>query len=246
MTTLDKLAQIPDLAALAYVSRDTPHRPEGGRRRARTGSPMPAEVACLDMLRPDEHGLLAVLSEAVRVVVEEMRAASVYEPTPDAEPTWAGECGYLIAQCSWWQSDPFCREWIAGDGTREKPGAVNRVHGELARWIGQPPAQRLACPICRGRLNRDSYGATGDGQQLACSECGHIWHSKDIAHEAVKRTPMSLPDIATMLDLTERTLQRWASAGILQPVTDHEPSPKAPALYLPEDATRAANMIRAG
>ena len=98
----------------------------------------------------------------------------------------------------------------------------------------------------RGRGRRRCGAADGDGQQLACSGCGHIWHPKDIAHQAMLRTPLPLPDLAAQLGLTERTLQRWAAANLIRPTTTHTPSPKHPALYLPADAHRIATMIKAG
>lgn len=237
--TIEMLRCIPDLAALAYVSRATPHRTEGGRRSARTGSPIPAEVACLDMLRPDEHGLLAVLSAAVRVVVEEMRASDVYEPTPNAEPTWASECGYLIAQSAWWQADDFAGGWVAK--------STSKVHRALSLWVGQPPPPRLICPRCRGRITEDRASDHPDAAGvLACGDCGHVWHAKDVAHEAVMGTPMSLTDIAPMVGVTDRTLRRWAEAGILVAVSEHEPSPRLPALYLPGDVKRLAEVVKTG
>ena len=87
---------------------------------------------------------------------------------------------------------------------------------------------------------RDRY-LDDDGQQLGCTNCGHIECAEDVAREAAMRTPMPLPKIAAMLGVAERTLRRWAS--LVEPVSRHEPSPHRPALYRPSEFARIKSII---
>jgi len=256
--TIERLREIPDLAMQVYASRDTPHRPgrpttasvttQGPRvssgcpqyinPRKRTATPaihapIPASVIAWDMLRTDEHGReLEYLIEACVAVRDDMAEA------PDMpSPRWADVCADLIALREWWESDDVLLDFV-GD-------AAGRAHRALRRWVGESLPPRLTCPRCSGRLHRDRYAATDDvAEQLACADCGQIIGPKEVAHRARMRTPAALPEIAGMVGVTERTLRRWAEAGVLHPVTDHEPSPRRPALYLPADALALTAAIR--
>lgn len=244
--TIGRLREIPDLATQVYVSRDTPHRPgrpttasvttQGPRvssgcpqyinPRKRTATPaihapIPASVIAWDMLRTDEHGReLEYLIEACVAVRDDMDAPPVMP-----SPRWADVCADLIVLREWWESDDVLLDWV-GD-------AAGKAHLALSRWVGTSRPPRLACPKCDGKMHEIGYGdAIESGTNLRCSDCGAILGAKDIAHEAVMRTPAPLTDIATMLAIPLRTVQRWAT--VIEAATDHEPSPKRPALYLPE------------
>lgn len=231
-TLIDKMRAIPELAALVETAAATPYRPPGARRHGKiTGSPMPAEVAAWDMLSTD--GLLFELQQAVRMVWEQQ---SPRRPLSNP-PTFAGECSWLIATEDEWRPDPLMHEWVRD--------SVGKVWRDLSRWVGETPPPRMACLKCRGDVQRDDYSATGDGEaRIACTECGAIWTRHDLAKEATMHTPASLPDIAALLERTPRTLQRWADAGLVRPVSTHEPSHKNPALYLPADVARIAGMVK--
>lgn len=235
MSTIDKLRAIPDLAALVYLARDTPHRPADRHGNGtRTGSPIPADVACWDAMRSDEHGLQQWLIEACEEVRKGMAA-----PPPMPSPYWSALCADLIDLAPRWQADADLDEWV-----RDSVGEVWRP---LSRWIGDPKPPRMVCPHCFGHVHEVGYGgALSPGKSLRCGKCERIYGAPDVAHEAQMRTPLSLPKIAEMLDVTDRTLRRWATAGVIHPVTDHEPSPRSPALYLPEEVRRAHAMIRVG
>lgn len=232
-TIIEKLKSIPELAALVEAAAATPYRPPGARRHGKlTSSPMPPEVAAWDMLSTD--GLLFELQQAVRMVWEQQAQR---RPLSNP-PTFAGECGWLIATEDEWRPDPLMHEWVRD--------SVGKVHRDLSRWIGETPPARIECTKCRGEVQRDDYSATGDGEErMACTDCGTVWTRHDLAHAATMHTPASLPDIATLIERTPRTLQRWADAGLVRPVSTHEPSPNNPALYLPADVARIAGMVRA-
>lgn len=238
LRTLAELRRIPDLAALVMQADDAPVRVATGkaRRTKAAASPMPTTMAARDMIATG----LATLSGAVRVVAEQQRQSSDTWPDLADPPTISSECAYLATAAEVWSDDDFCLRWVTD--------AVRQVHSSLSRWSGEQPPRppRYTCPQCRGRLHCDRYAADGEGKQLACSDCGHIWHPEDIAHQAALNTPLPLPELAAQLGRTERTLQRWAAANLITPVTTHTPSPKHPALYLPADAHRIAAMVKAG
>lgn len=234
-TTVDRLREIPDLAAQVYVSRDTPHRPgrptstatgtakpghvkpHKGSRGSTSESPMPAVVAAYDILARAE---LEYLIEACVAVRDDMDT-----PTDMPAPRWAEVCADLIGLREWWESDDVLLDFV-GD-------AAGKAHRALRRWVGESRPPRLACPKCGGKMREIGYGdAMESGTNLRCSDCGTILGAKDVAHEATMRTPAPLTDIAAMFAIPLRTVQRWAAN--VEAATDHEPSPKRPALYLPE------------
>ena len=232
MSTADQLAQIPQLVVDVLAAHDTPARDHCSRRSAsRTGSPMPASVACHDMLT----SMQTLLGEAVRVAAEEMRDGQQWEPEPPEPPSWAADCGWLLHErvMPWWQSDAVAEGIVSSN--------VQRIHATLSRWVGdrtRPRAYR--CPACGGAMLRDRY--LDEGEQLGCMSCGHMETGEDVAREAVMGTPMPLPRIAQIIGVPERTLRRWAS--LVEPVTGHEPSPHKPALYRPAEFVRIKLVVR--
>jgi hypothetical protein len=242
VTTLDKLRAIPDLAALVYLSADTPHRPPGRSKHGKlTNSPMPPSVSAWDMLRPDEHGLMEPLIQAAERIRETMT-----NPPDMPTPTWVIVCSDIITHHEHWNADPshtHTTDNTCDCLTCAVTNTTRTTHRDLSRWVGEQPPRPLRCTKCRGHVHRDRYGADGS-TAVACSDCGHQWHPKDLAHEATMATPAPLPAIASLLGLTERTLQRWVSAGLAHPTTDHTPTPRQPAMYLPQDLARLATMIR--
>lgn len=236
MNTLEKLASIPDLAALAGTFAATPYRaprgPEKYTGRGMSSGPVPTELLASDML--STVGLLAELTLAVRMVWEQQEGDRL---VPNDPTTFAGECSWLIRTSDVWQADPVMHEFVRGK--------VNRVHRELARWVGVQPAQRLVCAKCGGRVSVDDYSATGEGtQSAACADCGTIWHPDDIATEVVMNTPCKLPEVARLTGVNLRKLQRWQRAGVLKPVTTHNAAPRTPALYLPSAANALADVVK--
>lgn len=236
MNTLEKLRAIPDLATLAGSFAATPYRaprgPEKYTGRGMSSGPVPTELLASDML--STVGLLAELTLAVRMVWEQQEGDRL---VPNDPTTFAGECSWLIRTSDVWQADPVMHKYVRGK--------VNRVHRELARWVGVAPAQRLVCAKCGGPVHVDDYSATGDGQKAAaCSDCGTVWTPGDIATGVVMNTPSRLPEVARLTGVNLRKLQRLAKAGLLKPVTTHSPAPNTPALYLPSAAAALADVVK--
>ena len=230
-STADQIAAIPDLITHVVAAHDTPARDHSSRRASNRGSAMPPTVACHAMLADMQR----LLAEAVRVAAEEMRDGQQWEPEPPEPPTWAADCGWLLHERvqPWWQSDGAAEDMVSSN--------IGTIHVTLSRWIGERTTPRAyRCPQCGGAMLVDRY-LDDDGQQLGCTNCGHIEGAEDVAREAVMRTPMPLPKIAAMLGVTERTLQRWAS--LVEPVSTHKPSPHRPALYRPGEFARINLMV---
>lgn len=236
MNTLDKLRQIPDLAALVPLTEGVPYRrPPGPEKRSgskMTSGPMPPQVAAKEYML-SSRGLMHELTMAIRMVWEQQ------EPPRKLladTATFASECAWLIETADQWHADPVLLGWVRGK--------VNLVHAELAGWVGEQTPARLVCG-CGGTVEVDDYSATGDGSRAAaCSGCGKVWLPEDIATSAVMNTPVRLPEVARLVGVHIRKLQRWASAGLLKPVTSHSPAPNAPHLYVPADAQRLAAMVK--
>lgn len=230
--TLAKLALIPVLANLVT---DTPHREPCRTKPGKlSASPMPNGVRAADLL----GDVVRLVGEAVRVTREDMTRAQYDEyPDLDADPSIPADCAWLDATEPVWNADPLTREWVTSN--------TNQAHRMLALWVNELPQRppHYTCRKCGGRLHRDRF-ADVQGQQLGCADCGAIYHPADVVHMADMATPATLDDIAAMLDLPRSTLFRWASAGLLTAVTDHAPSPKYPALFLPSDVARVKGMVR--
>lgn len=218
MTVLKQLAEIPDLAVRVWLTRHTgPTRTsETGRGGTSSDANLPPEVAAMDLLRTDEHGPFQHLVSCIDVIVTE-----VGDTAPDwPAATWDETCAWLIRWAHLWQTDPWLFDWVI-DG-------VQRVHAALRQWTGDRAPARLSCLKCHGRMVAIHAG-------VQCSDCGHIWSAADIAHEVMLDTPMSLPEIAAQLGVSERAAQRWTLRRGIQPTTTHKASPRNPARYLPRD-----------
>jgi len=229
--TLAKLALIPVLAALVT---DAPHRePCRAKPGKLVGSPMPNAVRAHDLLGDVER----LMAEALRVVVEEMRGRDQWEPEPTDPPTLEADADFLAATLAVWNAEPFTREWVTSN--------VDQAHRALATWVNELPARPPAyrCKACGGKLHRDRF-ADVQGQQLGCEDCGKVYHPADVVHLGEMSTPEDLPALAERFGIARSTLFRWASAGLLHPVSDHAPSPKYPALFLPSDVARVKGVVR--
>ena len=235
MRTLDKLAEIPSLAALVAMSADAPHRSAAVRSGARTGSPMPPQVTAWDLLRSDAAWApIGVLIEACLTVHDDMvddpRRPDMPSPTFDATCAWLAD-PIVVA---YWRSDDVLSDWVAS--------AASQAYISLSSWMGDHH-EKLVCRHCRGRLEVIEAGEHGE-HEVICSDCRHVWTSAEVAHLAMMLTPATLPEIAAMLDVTERTARRWARAFSIEPVSTHAESPRRPALYLPSDF-EGAKKVRA-
>ena len=218
MSIRDMLARIPDLAAEVWLTRDAPNPGGDSGRHTRTPptSKPPLSIAAFEALREvDPDGTsetpLWDLTQAVRVAWDEIRDAGLDTdslPRPAERPSYASEAGWLLKTVDTWE--------LAADlvAINLIDWLVGKCYGELSRLAREPQPLTLRCLVygCGGRISVDDSGRADE------CENGHPIDR----HEAVRRArhalPMSLPEIAVDLGVTDRTLQRWANSGMIHHV----------------------------
>ena len=191
--TLDKLAELPELAAEVWETKDAPNPTE--RPLTHTPRAFPAPVANLGAL--DALGMLARLTLCVRAVYEAMpdHPGDLTDP-----PTWASESAWLARHADVWRADP----WLCGLVADE----VQLIWLALSQEARTPKPARLYCPIagCRMPLR------PRDGGTWWSCEGGHtIDHGPYVeryAKELAAARTVTLREAASELGVPWRTL-RW-------------------------------------
>lgn len=202
-STLDQLAQLPELAAERFLTIGAPNpSPEAGRGAASITPTAPADLEAYDVLRADDKGQLHRLSRCVRTVLETMREQDHDDhPDPGAEATWVGECDWLTHTADWWQLDPWCCEWVTGE--------VDSIWRTLRHAVREPRRAAFVCPTCGDR-------ATMDGHWLAC-ESGHEVSVRDHAQQLMAREPIGTTDIAAEMGISVDRIYKWRERGLVKP-----------------------------
>ena len=227
--TRDQLRRIPELAVEVLLTAGHPN-PSGQANDVRGGSPAPkapADLGAWDVLRPDESGLLFELTQAIRAVWEERRDI---DDLPDLAnpPTWAGECGWLIATASVWEADEWLLEYVTDQ--------VHAVHRELDRAARTPPPLHPRCPRCHLPVHLDKSGAF-----YRCEGDHVVDHHAEIERMG-RIQEMTAAELSQHFGVTDRTLRRWRAANLVLPVgkIGREPT------YSVEDVRRARERIWSG
>ena len=198
-----QLAQIPDMAAELWASgRATGDSgdPKPGQVRPHRAKPStPIDLDRHDILRTDEHGLLAELSQAVRAVWEDHPGVALSNP-----PTWAGECSWLLANVALWDSDQFLSAFVSD--------AAWLVWRTLDRALHRPVPARLTCPACGGRL------AESAGGWVTCRDCASQFPGRErIASQMIRKRDMTTDEIAAEFHIDPARLRKWAERGLVKP-----------------------------
>ena len=218
----DMLARIPDLAAEVWLTRGAPN-PSGEieRHPLTFESKPPTSVAVLDALRPidpdgDSITPLWHLCQAVRVAWDEIRASGEDVrnlPAQSEHATYASEAGWLLATMGLWQAvvDEFAWGYIEQE--------IKDCYGELVRLAREPKPLVMWCQVdgCGGKIKPIPV-MHGDREVLHAEYCefGHQIDRHEAARRAARMADMSLPEIAVELGVTDRTLRRWAEAGLIR------------------------------
>ena len=216
-TTRERLTRIPDLAAEVFVTWGHPN-PSGHAERGRNspGSKAPTDLAVLDALRPGERGMLAGLTECVRIVWQAMDAGE--RPDLTNPPNWASECGWLLRSWDWAQASLDLSEidWISD--------TIRRTHATLSELAREARPLVLHCTrmvgteACGGGLiGRDERNAdTGDwtaSRWAYCAECGQTYtYTADLRRLGSVRD-WTLVECAAEVGVSVLTLKRWKKAG---------------------------------
>lgn len=201
--TFAQLAQIPDMAAELWASGratgDTGDPTPGQVRPHRAGPSEPIDLGRHDILRTDEHGLLVELTRAVGAVFE--GHLGLILPNP---PTWAGECGWLLAHTELWVDDPLRSAFVAD--------AAWLVWRMLDRALHRPVPARLTCPACGGRLVESAGG------WVTCRDCASQFPGRERIVQALRRhAPMTTDQAAEYFGINPHRIQVWHSRGLIKP-----------------------------
>lgn len=214
--TRQQLTQLPELAAEAFDTWGHPNpgpRTGGNSKRTRiSAGDAPTDLATLDALRTDDHGLLFRLLQCVEVVNDE----TGQDDWPD-ETSWTSICGWLLQHSPTWTRDRFCNDWITDE--------VHTVWRELATLTRQPKPWRSNCRDCPGGIVIlvDADGNETDPEQAAfglCIACRRTY-APGASMRALTDTqpPMPLSRIADLIGIPLRTLHRWRKEGTITPAT---------------------------
>ena len=197
--TVQQLHELPDLAAECFATWGHPNpseRPVVAVKRIHPKAP--ADLDTLDALRADELGLLHRLAQCVRAVVEDMHE----HPGDLTEtPTWASECGWLIAHANTWRADVFLADWIGSE--------VRSIHRELCRVARVHPPLKLQCPRCQAPVHL----APG-GQYYRCENEHIIDHWAEVKRMG-RLTSMTYEELEIELHIPQGTLRRWKSEKLI-------------------------------
>ena len=212
-TTVDQLKRIPDLAAEVFATWGHPNPgPRAGRSTRKSGSREPTDLVSFDALRLDSHGLLAKLTECIRLTWEAMPADD--RPDLTNPPTWTTEAGWLLQTWEWAQVnlDLLDLDWIRDE--------VRTVHRELCQTARTVPPLVLRCKevhdmqACGGRL----VARDADGQDTAdwvtsrwcyCPECGRTYTYDAELRKLGTVDHFTLAECAQELGVPYGTARRW-------------------------------------
>lgn len=144
-----QLRRLPDLAAQAAMSDQTPPA-RRGRRVGMGRLPQGVGAVLTDMDRGREHpALLGKLAQCVRVAFEEIHRGGGATPPLAERPTWSSECTWMLVTIAHWWADDWAREWITGD--------LDGIERKLERLVGASRAPDedvpTACPRCGAELD---------------------------------------------------------------------------------------------
>ena len=198
--TVQQLHELPDLAAECFATWGHPNpsdRPVVAVKRIHPKAP--ADLDTLDALRADKLGLLHRLAQCVRAVVEDM-----HEHPGDLTdtPTWASECGWLIAHANNWRGDAFLADWIGSE--------VRSIHRELCRVARVHPPLKLQCPRCQAPVHL----APG-GQYYRCENEHIIDHWAEVKRMG-QLVMMTYSELADVTGVAEATIRKWASRKLIR------------------------------
>ena len=198
----DIVALYPTLAVVVMLSGN----PSGGSR-GKPGSRPPCNVDVIDLTDPrgETHAQIAGWT---RIVIEERRLAA---QTADIEQA----ARLLTIHLDWIAEQPWCDEALL---------EISNVAYRIRRACNDLPDPPIGtCPDIDPRGETDRCGGPLrwiDGSTaVTCSRCGSNWDTDSLVYVG-RVSPLALwgtvPDVARMLDMPERTLRHWVATGALR------------------------------
>ena len=193
----DIVALYPTLAVVVMLSGN----PSGGSR-GKPGSRPPCNVDVIDLTDPrgETHAQIAGWT---RIVIEERRLA--------AQPADIEQAARLLTiHLDWIAEQPWCDEALL---------EISNVAYRIRRACNDLPDPPIGtCPDVDPRGETDRCGGPLrwiDGY-VQCSRCDGRWDSSSLIYLG-RVSPInmwgSVPQIAEMVDASERTVRRWVSTG---------------------------------
>ena len=215
----DNLARIAELTTWA-ASWLTPRtgRSDGGRTVP--GSRPPIDVAALDAALGNDA--LPLLEAWERMVREQHHLAPYGVATAVNPATVAGSVAFLR---SWLLRLAEDAEWPIEDMAREihdMRGQLEHLDPDFERTNGE----RLLCPADHpdndGRPchNRISLIPGAPREDVYCRRCGTTWNTNRLKllclHDPDQRIWRTPAEIVEIVDVSKRTIQRWAEQGLIE------------------------------
>lgn len=160
----------------------------------------------------DEYGVEEALERWVRVLAEELPEW----PDLTEHATVRSECAVLLEHWSWICDQAWAVE-LADD--------ITKITAQVRAQLGQRPEYRPRCRKCSSIVipvdaerRLTSWEACAYG---ACTGCDWTYPTGPaLAALGQSQEPMPLRDIAPVIGLPLRTLQRWVTDGLITPAND--------------------------
>jgi hypothetical protein len=181
-----------------------PIRGGDGGRGKRPDPPAPANLDVLDVTDPRSSQVIAAMGWA-RITVEDLRLSTM--------PSDVAECAtLLIRHLDWVAAQPWADEAL---------DEISQAARTLRWMCGDVPEASLGrCPDIDPRGEADRCGGPlrwADGTlTVVCGRCGGMWRTDDLVNLG-RVSPMqvwaTIPNVAVMLDVPERTIRSWVQAG---------------------------------
>lgn len=207
MDMLQILAEIPGLAAEAFITWDHPNPAPKADRHTRTvpDSTPNLRVDAWDVFRTDHKGDLRLL-HGWCISIDEA-SDSELGPLPERTPTWAGCSRYLAETHHWWSEHADiakpCRNEIAD------------VWHSLRRLARVRPPKTYPCTT--DGCTEVAHTEPG-GQWLRCG-AGHQVEGIAAARARLQREgPRTAAQIEEAYGVKAATIRQWKARGLIAPV----------------------------
>lgn len=149
-------------------------------------------------------GILPTLSQWVRLVDAELWDNDISHSAPAETPTVDTECSWLQGHIDWMTQRPWFPD-LVDDATK--------MLADVHRVVGSDKPVHLICTQCGWGVYEQE-----DGSYYKCSGCQRAWSRIELHRMAERKKPKTLAEIATITNISLKTLRVYADKGYLKPV----------------------------
>lgn len=149
------------------------------------------------------QGVVPTLRGWVTRIDAEMWDADQPHPEPPDQMTAYGECNWLTHQLDWSTAQPWLSD-ITAD--------VNRMFTDVQRVVKEMDF-KLICTECGWRVEEQDGGAW-----YRCTGCGWARSRMELHRAAERKKPKTLAEIASLINVSLKTLRTYADKGYLKVV----------------------------